>query len=168
MKKITLTGIILIFCALFLTSCSKENLDSELTSYDQVVTERADYSYNTIEVEILEEINIYRKALGLSELRAMAELSLESEGHNEYMIEEGVVSHDNFSLRASKIMNKVGARAVAENVGFGYRTSEAVVNAWLKSKGHRENVEGEYSHIGISVRQDENGKNYFTNIFIKK
>ncbi|HKJ48263.1 MAG TPA: CAP domain-containing protein, partial [Christiangramia sp.] len=123
---------------------------------------------NTIEVEILEEINIYRKALGLSELRAMAELSLESEGHNEYMIEEGVVSHDNFSLRASKIMNKVGARAVAENVGFGYRTSEAVVNAWLKSKGHRENVEGEYSHIGISVRQDENGKNYFTNIFIKK
>ena len=65
-------------------------------------------------------------------------------------------------------MNKVGARAVAENVGYGYRTSKAVVNAWLKSKGHRENVEGEYSHVGISVRQDEDGKNYFTNIFIKK
>ncbi|SDS30612.1 CAP domain-containing protein [Christiangramia echinicola] len=168
MKKITLTGITFIFCAVFLTSCSKDNIEDELTSYDQVVTEKAEYSYNTIEVEILEEINIYRKALGLSELKAMAELSVESEDHNEYMIEEGLVSHDNFSLRASKLMNKVGARAVAENVGFGYRTSEAVVNAWLKSKGHRENVEGEYSHIGISVRQDENGKNYFTNIFIKK
>ena len=99
MKKITLTGITLAFCALFLTSCSKEPIDSELTSYDQVVTERAEYDYSNIEVEILDEINIYRKALGLSEFRAMAELSIESEDHNEYMIEEGVVSHDNFSSK---------------------------------------------------------------------
>ena len=168
MKNITLPGLMLIFCALFLTSCSKDSIQDEVTAYDQVVTEKAEYDYNTIEAEILHELNTYRKALGLRELKALAELSVESEGHNEYMIEEGVVSHDNFSLRASKLMNRVGAKSVAENVGYGYSTSKAVVNAWLKSKGHRENVEGNYTHFGISVRQDEDGKNYFTNIFIKK
>ncbi len=168
MRKITLTGFILFFCTVFLTSCSKDNISDEVNAYDQVVAERTEYSYNSIEVEILDEINLYRETIGLEALKPMAKLSIESEGHNEYMIEEGVVSHDNFSLRASKLMNGAGAKAVAENVGYGYRTSTAVVNAWLKSKGHRENIEGKYTHFGISVRQDENGKNYFTNIFIKK
>lgn len=168
MKKITLTGLTFILCTLFLTSCSKDSIQDEVTAYDQVVTERIEYNYNTIEVEILDELNLYRKALGLTELKPMTELSMESEDHNEYMIEVGVVSHDNFSQRASELMNKVGARSVAENVGYGYRTSGAVVNAWLKSKGHRENIEGAYTHFGISVREDAEGKNYFTNIFIKK
>ena len=168
MKKITLTGFVLFFCTIFLTSCSKDSISDEVTSYDQVVAERTEYNYNAIEVEILDEINLYRNAIGLEKLKPLAKLSIESEGHNDYMIEEGTVSHDNFSLRASRLMNDSGAKAVAENVGYGYRTSNAVVNAWLKSKGHRENIEGKYSHFGISVRQDENGKNYFTNIFIKK
>ncbi|MBT8296623.1 MAG: CAP domain-containing protein [Gramella sp.] len=168
MKNITLTTIALIFCTLFLTSCSKDSLNDEVTAYNQVVTERAVYNYTAIEAEILEEVNIYRKVQGLNELKAMAELSVESEGHNKHMINEGEVSHDNFSLRASTLMNRVGAKSVAENVGFGYRTAEAVVNAWLKSQGHRENIEGTYTHFGISVRQEAEGKNYFTNIFIKK
>lgn len=168
MKKITLTGFMLILCTLFLTSCSKDSIGEEVSSYDQVVTKKVEYNYSTIEVEILDELNLYRSALGLSELKAMANLSVESEGHNEYMIDEGVVSHDNFSLRASFLMQEVGAKKVAENVGYGYRTSEAVVNAWLKSKGHRENVEGDFTHFGISVREDADGKNYYTNIFIKK
>ncbi|SDR73593.1 CAP domain-containing protein [Gramella sp. MAR_2010_147] len=168
MKKITLTGSMLIMCALFLTSCSKDSLGEEISSYDQVVTERADYTYSTIEIEILEELNLYRKAIGLRELKVIPNISIESEGHNEYMIEEGVVSHDNFSERASFLIQEVGAKTVGENVGYGYKDAKAVVNAWLKSKGHRENVEGDYSHFGISVRQDADGKNYFTNMFIKK
>ena len=168
MNKITLTGSILIFCTLFLTSCAKDSIEDEVNAYDQVVSERVEYSYNTIEVEILDELNLYRRALNMPELKPLAELSMESEGHNEYMIDEGQVSHDNFAVRASFLMDKVGATAVAENVGFGYRTYDAVVNAWLKSKGHRDNIEGNFTHFGISVREDENGKNYFTNIFIKK
>lgn len=168
MRKITLTGFMLILCTLFLTSCSKDNLGEEVASYDQVVTKKVEYNYNSIEVEILDELNLYRSAIGLSELKAMVDLSVESEVHNEYMIDMGNVSHDNFAERASFIMQEVGAKKVAENVGYGYRSSEAVVNAWLKSKGHRENVEGDFTHFGISVRQDADGKNYFTNIFIKK
>lgn len=168
MKRLSLTIFVLTVCGIFLTSCSKENLNDEVTAYDQVVSTNAEYSYNTTEVEVLEDLNIYRKALGLMELKPMAELSVESEDHNFYMIESGEVSHANFSQRASYLMNQVGAEAVSENVAYGYRTADAVINAWLKSKGHKENIEGNYTHFGISVRQDAQGKNYFTNIFIRK
>ena len=168
MKNITLKGIMLILCTVFLTSCSKDSIQDDVSTYNQVATERAEYNYNTIEVEILDELNLYRRTLGLTELKPMAELSVESEEHNLYMIEEGTVSHDNFSRRASQLIVRAGAKTVAENVAYGYRTSQAAVNAWLKSKGHRENIEGEFTHFGISVREDENGKNYFTNIFIKR
>ncbi|MCP9200720.1 CAP domain-containing protein [Gramella sp. GC03-9] len=168
MKRVLTTSLTLIFCAMLLTSCSKDSLEDDVTAYNQVVTEKAEYEYSPIEVEIIEDLNIYRKAIGLEELKPMAEISIESEGHNEYMIEEGTVSHDNFSQRASKLMNKVGAKSVSENVAFGYYSADAVVKAWLKSKSHRENIESNHTHFGISVRKDADGRNYFTNIFIKK
>ncbi len=168
MKKITLTGFMLIMCTVFLTSCSKESLQDEVTPYDQVVTRKVNYDYSDIEVEILEDINIYRKANGLSELLPINDLSIEAEMHDDHMIDQGTVSHDNFAQRASYFMNELGAKTVSENVAYGYRTADAVVNAWLKSKEHKHNIEGDLTHFGISVRQDEEGKNYFTNIFIKK
>ncbi len=33
---------------------------------------------------------------------------------------------------------------------------------------HKENIEGNHSHFGVSVVDDANGRNYFTNIFIRK
>ncbi|MCM4158034.1 CAP domain-containing protein [Gramella sp. AN32] len=168
MKNITTVGLFLLACTFFLTSCSKESIDEQVTSYDQVATRATDYNYDLIEVQILEEINIYRKANGLADLKPLKELSIEAEDHNFYMIDEGVVSHDNFSFRASYIMNATGAREVSENVAYGYRTADAVVKAWLKSKEHKQNIEDSHTHFGISVRQDAEGKNYFTNIFIKK
>lgn len=91
----------LIFCGVILTSCSKDSLSEDVTSYDQVVTKKVAYDYDAIEVEILEDINLYRKANGLAELQPLTEVSIEAESHNEYMIDQGTVSHDNFSQRAS-------------------------------------------------------------------
>lgn len=65
-------------------------------------------------------------------------------------------------------MQELGVRSVSENVAYGYRSADAVVKAWLKSKGHKENIEADNTHFGISVRQDADGRNYFTNIFVKK
>ncbi|AVR46128.1 CAP domain-containing protein [Christiangramia fulva] len=168
MRKITLTGFMLMMCTILLTSCSKESLQDEVTPYDQVATRKINYDYSEIEVDILEQINVYRKAKGLNELQSINDISIEAEMHDEYMIDQGTPSHDNFAQRASYLMNELGAKTVSENVAYGYRTADAVVNAWLKSAEHRHNIEGNLTHFGISVRQDAEGKNYFTNIFIKK
>jgi len=70
-------------------------------------------------------------------------------------------------MRYQNLVQEIGARAISENDGFGYRTAESVVKAWNNSEGHRENIEGSYTHFGISVDQDQYRKNYFTNIFVR-
>lgn len=168
MRKSSYSLILLLFSAFFLISCSKESLEKDLHAVDHVAKENLSYSYSEIETEILEEINTYRKSQGLKDLEPLPEISLEAEDHNLYMLEEGKVSHNNFGERYNALVNSIGAHAVSENVAFGYRSADAVIKAWINSDGHRKNIESHSTHFGVSVLQDEDGKNYFTNIFVRK
>ena len=152
---------------LMFSSCSKDELKPEDTTLK--TADLVDYvAYSEMELEVLNAVNDHRISVGLSELKRVDGITFLASDHNTYMIQKKEVSHDNFQKRYFTLVNEIGAQAVSENVGFGYRTSEAVVNAWIKSEGHRNNIEGNYTHFGISVAQDENGKNYFTNIFVRR
>ena len=168
MRKSTTRLILLVFSTLVLTSCAKENLDEEINSVDHIAKTSVNYTYTDIEKDILTEINTYRKEQDLKELTPLGEISLEAEDHNYYMVETGKVSHDNFGERYTSLVNSIAARAVSENVAYGYHTADAVVKAWIKSDGHRENIESNFTHFGVSVVEDAEGKNYFTNIFVRR
>ena len=76
--------------------------------------------------------------------------------------------HAGFSIRSKVITAKVsGATAVAENVAYGNHTAKEVVDGWLKSSGHRKNIEGNFTLTGIGVARDQHAKLYFTQIFAK-
>ena len=161
-KQLCLT----LVCILMFTSCAKDEIadESAIKTADLV-----DYvTYSEMELEILTAVNDHRISIGLSELKRVDGITFLASDHNNYMIQKKEVSHDNFQERYFALVNDIGAKAVSENVGYGYRTGDAVVNAWLDSEGHRKNIEGNYTHFGISVAQDENGKNYFTNIFARR
>ncbi len=153
-------------CTISLTSCSKDSLE-ELESAD-LTTKLAPVEYSSIEAEVLELVNAYRAQKGLTDLLYLDEGSIQAASHNEHMIENDEVCHDFFGSRYQALVNSVNAKAVSENVAFGYRTADAVVTAWIKSDGHRKNIEGNHTHFGISVKEGEDGKFYFTNIFVKK
>ena len=53
-------------------------------------------------------------------------------------------------------------------MAYGYTQAESVVNAWLKSDSHRENIEGDFTNFDVSAEQNTDGDWYYTNIFIKK
>ncbi|GHA35513.1 hypothetical protein GCM10007103_16380 [Salinimicrobium marinum] len=165
MKKITCRFWILALCVFTLGSCSKESLDEGETS--DLVSVVAPVSYNEIELNIMDLVNDYRFSKGLNELDYKDEVSWQAEDHNFYMIQKNKVSHDGFANRYSSLAESVDAKAVSENVAFGYNTAEAVVKAWIESEGHRKNMEGDLTHFGISVKEDANGKKYFTNIFVR-
>ena len=59
-----------------------------------------------------------------------------------------------------------GVNATAENVAFGSTSAREVVDNWLKSPDHKENIEGPYTLSGIGIAADRNGALYFTQIFI--
>jgi len=126
-------------------------------------------SYTTMEYEILDLVNDYRISLGLSNLNTINLISEQAIEHTTYMINKGEASHDNFSSRHQILTQIIAAKTVGENVAYGYISAESVVNAWIKSEGHRRNIENkEYTDFGISTKQDENGRYYFTHIFIKR
>lgn len=158
--------ILLLFGFMFI-SCSQESNDLEFEQINKV--EETIINYSEIESEILDLINNHRTSIGLSTLSNSNIVSSVAEDHTNYMIKKGEVNHDNFQSRVKVLKEQEKAISVGENIAYGYRSAEGVVNGWLKSKEHKEIIETpDFTHFGISTKSDSEGKNYFTNIFIKK
>ncbi|UMB60081.1 CAP domain-containing protein [Lutibacter sp. A80] len=161
---------ILILSLSLLCSCSSADEDVNLFETNSKVEETATtVAYSEMETEILDLINEYREENNLSTLKVLNIISTEADTHTTFMITNGEVSHANFNVRAENLITNAGAKFVSENVAYGYSTAKAVVNGWLNSTEHRKNIENpDTTHFGISTKSDDNGRNYFTHIFIKK
>lgn len=150
---------------LMIMSCSPEPVDATVTEKQNVVHH---YNYNETEVALADAINRYRESVGLSTLETVNHVSFKSEEHNAYMIANKVVNHDFFEQRSQNIMQVLNAVKVNENIAYNYSTPAGALHAWLESDGHKANIEGDFTHFGVSVTEDPtNGKKYYTNIFIK-
>ncbi|MGS2726356.1 CAP domain-containing protein [Psychroserpens sp. BH13MA-6] len=156
---------ILAFVALLSFSCSTENYpDETIDSASLPFPPEA----KTIEIEILELINAHRINEGLQPLNSHNTIKAVAFTHTDYMVEVNNVSHDNFFQRKNSLMSNADATRVSENVAYAFSSAQSVVNAWLNSDGHRENIEGDFTDFDISAEQNSEGKWYFTNIFIKR
>jgi uncharacterized protein YkwD len=124
------------------------------------------YIHSDIELETMQLINEYRVSVGLNNLDIIPYISLKCEEHNNNMISMNIVSHNGNVARFDDIIKVLGCTNVGENVAYNYTTPKSVLNAWLLSV-HKANVEGKFTHMGLSIRKNENDKNYYTNIFIK-
>ncbi|WP_298237984.1 CAP domain-containing protein [uncultured Algibacter sp.] len=146
-------------------SCSTDSVDDQVEAItENLVVPTA----KTIEIEILELINNHRLSEGLNPLNALPVVKSVAYTHTDYMVDNAVVSHDNFYTRSSYLKNNAGAKIVSENVAYGYTSAQSVVNAWIRSEGHKANIEGDFTNFEISAEQNSEGKWYYTNIFIKK
>lgn len=167
MKTLAPKLFVLFLSISILFSCAKED-DGVYFNENSEVT-NAKVVYSSIESEIVSMVNAHRISLGLSTLNTLNIISGVADGHTDYMIEAGIISHDNFAQRAETLMTEAGAKTVGENVAYGYSTAEGVVKGWLNSDGHRKIIENpDYTHFGISMEISADNRNYFTNIFIKK
>jgi uncharacterized protein YkwD len=154
---------------LVITSCSKEDAtENEAVKYEidlSIVHQNDSETSN----RILELVNSYRDSLGLSQLQLdNAYASAFAVDHTQYMIDMGKINHDNFGYRSEAIKYHDDAETVGENVAFGYDTPEKAVAAWLKSPGHKEIIEGNYTHTGFGIMTDSKGRRYYTELFYRK
>ena len=61
----------------------------------------------------------------------------------------------------------VSYRGAGENIAWGQKSPEAVMQAWMNSDGHRANIlNPKFTKIGVGHYQDANGTNYWTQLFI--
>lgn len=61
----------------------------------------------------------------------------------------------------------VSYRRAGENIAWGQRSPEEVVNAWMNSEGHRANImNSNFTKIGVGYYQNANGVKYWSQLFI--
>lgn len=61
--------------------------------------------------------------------------------------------------------NGISYRTCGENIAYGQRTPEEVVNAWMNSEGHRENIlKSSYTRIGVGA-VNVSGVYYWSQMF---
>jgi len=146
-----------------LVSCSSD------ASEDTIAPIVENFSYSDTELDLMNKINNHRVSVGLNPLEQINHRSFKSSEHNDYMIENDVVGHQYVDQRATNIRQVLGAVQVSENVAYNYQSNAGVLNAWLMSDGHKDNIEGDFTHFGISVKTNPaTGRKYYTNIFMKR
>jgi uncharacterized protein YkwD len=167
MKTKLLSLILPIVLVLSLTSCSSDSSDEATSAGDKTLI--TNYNYSGEESQLADLINDYRVSNGMNALQIINHISYKSEEHNEYMIENNVVNHDYFEARSNNIIQVLGAVKVGENIAYNFSTPNSALHAWLNSPGHKANLDGDYTHFGISISIDPaTGKKYYTNMFMKK
>ena len=125
-----------------------------------------------LEREVYRLVNQHRSKEGFSGLKWSEEIAKECRIHSRNMASAKIkLSHEGFNERMMRIKKKIDFLRGAENVAFNEGVKDParkVVETWLKSSGHRANIEGGYDLTGVGVAKNKEGRYYFTQIFIKK
>ena len=77
--------------------------------------------------------------------------------------------HNGFQQRVQIIGRSLPYQKAAENVAFNKGHADRAnraVRGWINSRGHRQNMEGQFDLTGIGVAKNAAGEYYFTQIFI--
>lgn len=106
---------------------------------------------------ILDDTNAARVSNGLPALALNEQMTSVAQNWSQEQASAGAMAHN--PDYSTQIPN--GWTGAAENVAYGYAVSD-VTNGWLNSPGHKANILGDYTTIGIGVQDG-----YFTQVFAK-
>lgn len=149
--------LLLVLLPLIITSCTKDNLEEEISTLNNV----------EIENDLFLKVNVHRESLGLLPLKKSDIAKKYAATHSKYMANTNDLGHANFQERAKAISEETGANYISENIANSYTTAQQTLNSWLQSEGHKANLEGDYTHTGISVMHKQDGDYYYTQLFYK-
>jgi len=127
---------------------------------------------STFESEVFNLVNQIRGQNGKAPLACALDAGKVSRAYSEYMCSAGFFSHtgkDGSSPSSRLRAAGVTFYGAGENIAAGQRSSQAVMDSWMKSSGHRANILGNYSHIGVGYAPCPRGyRHYWTQNFLKR
>jgi uncharacterized protein YkwD len=128
------------------------------------------------ERKAFEEINQQRASSKLQPLVWSDDAAKIARIHSENMANFKFFSHE--GLDGSMVNDRADSfgvnkwRAIGENIAYnrGYANPiESVVEQWMKSTGHRENIlNGRWKESGIGIAITADGTYYFTQVFVQR
>jgi len=156
--------------ALVLLSLSFKEASSETAAAPGLtpdISYATSVAYGKMANDVLGYVNDYRRKKRLPALAMNGIINAQAQKHSDNMAAHRTAfGHNGFQRRMKNISSQIrGINATAENVAFGNLTAKEVVENWLQSPGHRQNIEGPYNLTGIGIATDSRGNLYFTQIF---
>ncbi|MFV0441335.1 MAG: SafA/ExsA family spore coat assembly protein [Lachnospirales bacterium] len=127
-----------------------------------------DETLQGIEEEILDLVNAERQKNNLSPLKLDWQVSRVAQYKSEDMGDNNYFSHNSPTYGSPFDMLKsfnISYNYAGENIAKGQKTPTAVMNAWMNSSGHRENIlNSKFTTLGVGYYV-KNGTIYWTQIF---
>lgn len=125
---------------------------------------------SVIENPVSEELSTINKLLKLHnkerELKGRQSFTLDiylceyAQKHSEWMSKANNLKHSKINVLLGKYY------FVGENIAFNQQTEEEVVDAWMHSTGHRENIMNRnFTKIGFGISYDLQGQPYWCTVF---
>jgi uncharacterized protein YkwD len=125
-------------------------------------TSAAPHGNAALEAQVLTLVNKVRATGGCKALTSNSRLVLAARRHSQFMADSGKHGHDGIGDGTPQDrIEKAGYswRGWGENIAWGYRTADSVMDGWMNSAGHRANILNcSYREIGVGV--DSGGTNW--------
>lgn len=102
---------------------------------------------------------------------ANAQLMRAAQLHAEQMARSGRLGHQLRGVKHPRPEDRLRAsgyhwQAWAENIASGQQTASEVLESWMKSKGHRDNILAPLlTEIGVGCATDRSGQTYWVQVF---
>lgn len=120
------------------------------------------------EQEVINLVNQQRAANKLPPLAVNAQLMLAARNHSANMARQNTGSHVLDGIGPGERLKQVGyrGRAWGENIAWGTRNAQQVMNLWMQSPPHRSNIlNSHYTEIGVAIAYSTRGVPYWTQVF---
>lgn len=145
-----------------------ENPDTGVAKPDAPDTENPDTTgQKSFAEQVADLVNAERAKEGLSPLKldeTVAAAALVRAKETEISFSHTRPDGKSFSTALTE--QGVNFRGAGENIAWGQKSPEAVMEAWMNSPGHRANILNEkFTTIGVGYYQNSSGTNYWTQLF---
>lgn len=104
------------------------------------------FNLNDVEKDLVIKVNAQRVKNRLAELVVDGPLMEAARNHSQWMARNRTLTH---------------SRGSTENIAAGQKDSGEVISAWMKSPGHRRNILGHFTALGVSGYKSVDGTYYW-------
>lgn len=122
----------------------------------------------SLEDGVTELTNAERAAAGCEPVQTDERLRSAARGHSQDMAANDYFDHTGLDGRSpfDRMSDAGYPDPAGENLAYGYRTPADVMEGWMGSDGHRENLlTCSHRTIGVGLAYDPNGRPYWTQNF---
>lgn len=148
------------------TTTTKASAPAKTTTTTTVAVNAGSYNAN-FESEVIKLVNAVRAKEGLAPLKLNTSLRKSARVRAEEISRPGQFSHTRPDGREWKTAIAFSYSCAGENIAMGHRKPADVMNDWMESQGHRDNILGEINtDIGVGC-YEESGTLYWVQLFAK-